>query len=743
MRIFIHPSAVPKIRDHRVLKDAPEYVVKTTSLAGEYQIEIDPQKLQKYHIDKDIPVSQERIKQDFLSLKRLSERLCGSACVRVAEDDLTDVFFKIEEEYIVRRRIVLEDDLSVVARHPLIASSSTAWRFSRSGDRWYGKLSHPSNAEKDIDNWQATGFYIYASDAALDALSSRVNDDEQKGLVAHVERSGHGVRLTIHTSMVRAEQALSKTDSVRYNAGPNQIELLHLIKKEKKGTYIFPEFLLPYVARTIKENGVETIDGFDEIYPKFEKFSFSCSLKGSLRDVQKQAFAAWKKDEFGTIVLPTGAGKTLVGINAIVESQIPTLVVVPSLEIQDHWKEEISKWTTIPESQIGTYSAEKKELKPVTIITYQSGYRVLEEEDQPPDEAINDEFFAELANISQRFGQLILDEGHHSPAKVFRRIMMTLKAPKRMNLTATAERHDSNETLSFMAAGPVVFRTDYVSLARQGVVCPIEYKKILVSLNETETELVYNLAKLRGDLAMETNRLRIRGDQYGLTKLESDKGIHRKRIRELSRQIEYNRIDPEHSYRIAKRKIFGFAASKLAKIVEIVQSHKNGRILIFNQLRKGTKIIHNYLLEHGIHSEILTGGPGSRSTRRQVFSDFITGRNRIIVTTNVLDEGANVPSCDVAIIVNGTERKLQMVQRAGRTARPAPLKIGYVYELVAHVDHKLYKPEYSDSKKFSDVSMYEINVSNARDISDVLGCDQMKALVQHIYALRDQKTATA
>lgn len=708
---------------------------------GDSVVEFDGGQLQKYCLGKHIAITEEAIRQEFLLISTTVARQVGEANVKISLDDrkAQQAITQIGSVRSEQNKVVLRDDLSVISGHPRFDQMCKAWSLRRSGSSWNGTLSFPFFAEDDIEAWQNHGLTVQASSTALNELGRRVSAEESIRGKAAIHRVGDKLCVEYHNSHIVLERELLSLAKINYFVKQNESQPLDFARKEKTGKILFEEFMLPAVCAMLRSSGITNISGMDELFPHIEEFSFTCNLVKNLRlrTVQEEAFTAWNKNGFGTIVLPTGSGKTMEGLKAITTLKKPTLIVVPSLEIQDHWKSEILQWTTIPEDQIGIFSGEKKEIRPITIITYQSGYRIFSEDT----EVDCTEFLEQFEELRDKFHLLIMEEGHHSPSQFYRKIMMGLRSPKRMSLTATAEREDGNESLSFLACGPVVYRTDYVTLARQGLVCPIQYEKVKVSLDETETELVYNLAKLRGDLTIESARLKLKNLETNA--VEEEKAQIRRRIKELTRNIPFNSIEPEPSYRIAKRKVFGYAVNKLLKTVEIIRKHRSARIIIFNQLRKGTRVIQKFLADHGISTEILHGGSGSRQKRREVFADFFNGRNSILVTTTVLDEGVNVPGCDVGIVLNGSGTKLQMTQRVGRVGRPGPLKIGYFYEIVATVDPSMYKPQYNDCKRFSDVSTFELKISEARDISGPLQSEAMQQLIKTALIKRERLAAQA
>ncbi|OYT25687.1 MAG: helicase [Thermofilum sp. ex4484_82] len=141
-----------------------------------------------------------------------------------------------------------------------------------------------------------------------------------------------------------------------------------------------------------------------------------------LRNYQKEALENWvKAGKKGVVVLPTGAGKTLVAVAAINFLSMPSLVVVPTLELMDQWEKVLGKYFSVG---IGRFGGGRKDIEFLTIATYDSAY-------------LNAEF------LGNKFMLLIFDEVHHLPSPGYRQIAELNAAPYRLGLTATPEREDN------------------------------------------------------------------------------------------------------------------------------------------------------------------------------------------------------------------------------------------------------------------------------------------------------------
>jgi DNA excision repair protein ERCC-3 len=188
----------------------------------------------------------------------------------------------------------------------------------------------------------------------------------------------------------------------------------------------------------------------------------------------------------GVIVLPCGAGKTIVGIGAIASLQRSTLILSPNTVAVRQWIHELLDKTTLDPSQIGEYTGERKDIRPITVSTYQIlTYRPNEESDFP--------HFSLFT--SQDWGLIVYDEVHLLPAPIFR-ITAEIQARRRLGLTATLVREDGREADVFGLIGPKRYDVPWRELERQGWIATAECHEIRVSLPEDE-RLEYAVAEDR------------------------------------------------------------------------------------------------------------------------------------------------------------------------------------------------------------------------------------------------------
>lgn len=206
------------------------------------------------------------------------------------------------------------------------------------------------------------------------------------------------------------------------------------------------------------------------------------SVEWGLRDYQRLAADSFWAGGSGVVVLPCGAGKTVVGAAAMAKAQSTTLILVTNTVSGRQWRDELLRRTTLTADEIGEYSGEKKEIRPVTIATYQvvtrktrGEYRALELFD------------------SRDWGLIIYDEVHLLPAPVFR-LTSDLQSRRRLGLTATLVREDGREGDVFSLIGPKRFDAPWKDVEAQGWIAPAECVEVRSAMTDAE-RMVYATAE--------------------------------------------------------------------------------------------------------------------------------------------------------------------------------------------------------------------------------------------------------
>jgi DNA excision repair protein ERCC-3 len=193
-----------------------------------------------------------------------------------------------------------------------------------------------------------------------------------------------------------------------------------------------------------------------------------------IRPYQELAAEGFWHGGSGVVVLPCGAGKTIVGAAAMAHAKATTLILVTNTIAARQWREELLKRTTLNEDEIGEYSGAKKEIRPVTIATYQ----VMTKK--------KNGVYAHLDLFdSYDWGLIIYDEVHLLPAPIFR-FTADIQSRRRLGLTATLVREDGMEGEVFSLIGPKRFDVPWKEIESQGYIAPAECIEVRVNLTETE-----------------------------------------------------------------------------------------------------------------------------------------------------------------------------------------------------------------------------------------------------------------
>lgn len=359
-----------------------------------------------------------------------------------------------------------------------------------------------------------------------------------------------------------------------------------------------------------------------------------------LRDYQKQALDAWAaNDKRGIIVLPTGSGKTVIGIKAISLLNTPTLIVAPTLDLVDQWRSRLKKEFKV---DVGIIGGGEREINALTVSTYDSAY-------------------IHADRLGNKFGLIIFDEVHHLPAEGYRNIAEMFASPYRMGLTATFEREDGLHTELKRLVGGKVFEKRVKDLAGF-YLSPFRLERIVVDLTAVEKKEYEESQGIFSDYLINSH-LTIRSPaDFQKIVMRSGRDPEARRAllaRNRARDIAFN------------------SASKIDKLSEILARHKDGRVFIFTE--------HNKLV-HRISNQFLIPSITYRTTgneRSETLSKFRSGVYKAVVTSKVLDEGIDVPDADVGIVLSGTGSEREFIQRLGRILRKKDGKEAVLYEIVS------------------------------------------------------------
>ena len=353
-----------------------------------------------------------------------------------------------------------------------------------------------------------------------------------------------------------------------------------------------------------------------------------------LRWYQREAISRWTAaNRRGVIALPTGAGKTIVAIAAIAELGVAALVLVPTRVLLDQWARALAAAWPHP---IGRLGDGDHQVLPITVATYASAV-------------------AWAPRIGDRFGLVIVDEAHHFGAWCPSEILEMLTAPARLGLTATPP-DDAGALLRHV--GPVVYARRVDELTGDGL-APYDLATIDVALTRPE-RVRYREARARF------------GAAYGPFQRAAP-GASWSEFVSAARKTSAGR-DALAGWR-EYRALIAYPEGKRAALRTLLARHAGQRILVFTSDNATAYAIARELLVMPITHEI------SRTERTSALARFTAGDLPVLVSSQVLDEGLDVPDADIAIVVGGSGSARRHIQRIGRVLRPRAGKRALVYEL--------------------------------------------------------------
>ncbi len=357
---------------------------------------------------------------------------------------------------------------------------------------------------------------------------------------------------------------------------------------------------------------------------------------------QAEALAAWQAaGRRGVVVLPTGAGKTLVAQLALHCTPGSTLVVVPTLDLMHQWYAGLL--AAFPGATVGLLGGGSRDLDaPLLVATYVSAA-------------------AEAEGLGNRFALLVFDEVHHLPAAFTRVIAEYSIAPYRLGLTATPERADGRDRDLETLVGPTVYSRLPAELAG-GALAPFDEIRLRVTLTADERAR-YAAAIARRGAFLESRRI-------GLGSLQGWRNF----VRASASSPEGRAAMIAH--REARRIAFN-AEEKFRTLDELLARHAGSRTLIFtDDTAMVYRVADEYLLPAITHHTPV-------KERHATLARFRDGRYPVIVSSRVLNEGVDVPEAAVAIVLSGTGTRREYIQRLGRILRPLEGKRAILYEIIA------------------------------------------------------------
>ena len=414
-----------------------------------------------------------------------------------------------------------------------------------------------------------------------------------------------------------------------------------------------------YLYHQIIKELIRTKTEYEDEAKEYSVFDFKPKFYVEPRPYQAESVENWKRAErCGTIILPTGAGKTHVATMAIEICKRQTLVVVPTLDLMNQWYDLLLSTFN---AEIGLIGGGFYEIGAITVTTYASAFRHQE-------------------RIGNQFGLIIFDEAHHLPSEGYKYAAEFALAPFRLGLTATPDRTDGGESELVRLIGNFVYRLEAQDIAGE-FLADYTIEKIEVDLSDEERREYQKERQIYTDFRRKMN-LPYGQEGWRMFLIQSARSESGRRAMK--------------AYRNYKKIALG-TESKLHVLQDLLTRHKHDKVLIFTQENEMVyRISNDYLIPAITHE--------TNVKERKFWLDaFNKGEVLALATSKVLNEGVNIPDASVAIVLSGSGSSREHIQRLGRILRKKEDKQAILYEVVARDTTEEYTSQKrSDARQFQD-----------------------------------------
>jgi len=415
---------------------------------------------------------------------------------------------------------------------------------------------------------------------------------------------------------------------------------------DRAALYRAPALAYAEIVTQLTRSGIS----YEDQARGYTEFAPTLHVQREPRPFQLEALSAWRGARHrGVVVLPTGAGKSHVAVLAIADRKRSTLVVAPTLDLVRQWASLLSATFGC---EVGLIGGGEFSVLPLTVSTYDSAY-------------------LHMDRIGHRFGLLVFDEAHHLPSESYALAARASLAPFRLGLTATPTRADGKDALLDELIGVVVYQRTITELSGQYLA---EYRteRLSVELSAEERQ-AYQEAR---DTYL--GFVRSQGLRLGSPQGFRDFIMRGSRSEAGRRAVE--------AYRL-QRSLALSAAGKMRVLEHLLDLHRQERSLVFTEdNRTAYEISRRFLIPVITHQTKLR-------ERVSILEGLAQGRYTAVVTSKVLNEGVDVPTASVAIVLSGSGSVMEHVQRLGRILRQQEGKQAVLYELVSAQTVETYTSE--------------------------------------------------
>ena len=402
-----------------------------------------------------------------------------------------------------------------------------------------------------------------------------------------------------------------------------------------------------------------TLDGWSHSHgirdrvPRWQSLNLTLHDQRDPHAYQVEALQAWQQSgSSGSIVLPTGAGKTFVAIHAISRINSSALIVAPTIDLLHQWYARLGNAFN---TEVGVYYGSEKNVKPLTVTTYHSAGDL-------------------MANAGNMFKLIIYDEVHHLPAPNWGETALMSPAPFRLGLTATYPDHaaESRGTLQTYRSGQGTrFNLDQL-------IGPIVYEKRIDELVGKQLA-EYRTEHIRVELTAE-ERVRYDADHAIYARFVRERGLFRMGPRWWSELMRLSSLDQQARNAVLAHqrlsRLLASATNKLDALDRLLREHIHEHILIFTE---SNDVVYHLSRRHLIPA--LTHETKA-AERKESLECFQAGDYPVLVTSRVLNEGIDVPEAKVAIVLGGSAGAREYIQRLGRVLRKVGNREAVLYEII-------------------------------------------------------------
>jgi superfamily II DNA or RNA helicase len=366
-------------------------------------------------------------------------------------------------------------------------------------------------------------------------------------------------------------------------------------------------------------------------------------LEHALFDYQGQALDAFLNAQKASVILPTGVGKTLLGIAAILALRLPAVIIVPTRVLVTQWSEALRKSGITP----GVWYGEEKTADYVTVSTYQSLF------DDP--------------ELIRGFPFVIFDEGDLATSETFRALVAeTFHHPYALLLTATPPADPARKRL-MESVLPIAYQWSSGQAIQAGALVEPTIVPERVQLTPKE-QADYDKA----DRIVHAAGRAIGGPSPRLAARLTKSNNPETRTAAFAFLKAFN----------ARKKTLSEAEAKLPTLLRVVQSHPGERILLFSESVDAVEKACGYLAAHGVQCRLLISDTSARDRLEIIRGWGLTFQ--VLGSVRVLERGFNVPEVAVGVILASGSGRTQLTQRVGRVVRPSPGKNeAWIYVIMA------------------------------------------------------------